>query len=251
MATTTVNPSMMWETTPEMNVTKDLPAQKEARMVKKKKRNPWRPPMSPTVQKGMATKEMERTIKEGMEIMEWARTDGFEASVEGGGHGEGKEPILFLNPFGGIVQVPKHRRQDESVLGSVEPSTGFDGTQIWVPSNPALGSVEPSSGFRRTQLGWVPANPALGLMEPSTGFHRTQHWVPPNPALGSTEPSTRFDPALGSTQHWVPPNPVLGSTKPSRGFDGTRGRRGRRKKKEEEERRKKRKKKKKKRKEED
>ena len=55
---------------PERNVTKELPAQKEAKIVKKKKKNPERPPARPTAQKVIAAKEMERKTREGMEIRE-------------------------------------------------------------------------------------------------------------------------------------------------------------------------------------
>lgn len=70
MATTTVYPSITWVTTPERNVTKELPAQKEAKIVKKKKEKPETPPASPTAQKVVAANDRERTTREGMDMRE-------------------------------------------------------------------------------------------------------------------------------------------------------------------------------------
>ena len=48
----------------------ELPAQNEAKIKKKKKRNPENPPARPTIQKVVMTKVKERTIKEGTETIE-------------------------------------------------------------------------------------------------------------------------------------------------------------------------------------
>lgn len=74
MATTTVYPNMTCVTTPDKKVTNELPAQKDAKMVKKKKKKPESRPDRPTAQKVVAAKVRERNTREGMDMREWART---------------------------------------------------------------------------------------------------------------------------------------------------------------------------------
>ncbi|GKV52845.1 hypothetical protein SLEP1_g59403 [Rubroshorea leprosula] len=87
--------------------------------------------------------------------------------------------VPFLLPFPFLLQC----------LGSIEPSTEFEGTQ-------SLGSSNPGSGFEGTQ--------AVGSKEPS--------WIPTNPSLGS---KTQLDSKEPSFHRWILRNPTAVA-----GFDG-------------------------------
>ncbi|KAH0455124.1 hypothetical protein IEQ34_017048 [Dendrobium chrysotoxum] len=65
---------MTLETMPERKVTKPLPAQKEARMMRQKKTNPCAPPARPTAKNVVAAKARERTISDGKPTMAFERT---------------------------------------------------------------------------------------------------------------------------------------------------------------------------------